>query len=150
MKNLFEESVLQECLSRINQLESTSTPLWGKMNVAQMMAHCSRALELAMGLMETPKLNPFIKLIGRLIKPNYYNDKPWGKNLATAPYFIMSPTLNFDSEKQKLINLTTQLSKGGPSELTKVPNPFWGKLTDEQQGKGQYKHLDHHLKQFGV
>ncbi|MFD1127776.1 DUF1569 domain-containing protein [Paenibacillus provencensis] len=29
------------------------------------------------------------------------------------------------------------------------PHPFFGKLTSEEWSIGLYKHLDHHLKEFG-
>ena len=49
MKNLFEPGAVQEVMTRIEQLKPSAQRQWGKMDVAQMMAHCSAALEMASG-----------------------------------------------------------------------------------------------------
>lgn len=49
-----------------------------------------------------------------------------------------------------LIIHLNKFHKNGPETCISHPHPFFGKLTSEQWGKGIYKHLDHHLKQFGV
>ena len=41
MKNIFEQAVTDEVIARIDNLTSKTQPVWGKMNVAQMLAHCS-------------------------------------------------------------------------------------------------------------
>ncbi len=49
MNNLFQSKALEEIYDRIDQLSPSSQRNWGKMNVAQMMAHCSKALQMAVG-----------------------------------------------------------------------------------------------------
>jgi len=41
MKNLYHQETYEDCLDRINKLTSDTQPQWGKMNTAQMMAHCA-------------------------------------------------------------------------------------------------------------
>ena len=41
MKNLFEPATVEEVKQRMAQLRPDSERQWGKMNVAQMVAHCS-------------------------------------------------------------------------------------------------------------
>ena len=49
MKNLFEAATAEEVKERMAQLRPDSERLWGKMNPAQALAHCSAAMEMAMG-----------------------------------------------------------------------------------------------------
>ena len=39
---------------------------------------------------------------------------------------------------------------GGPRVCTTHPHPFFGRLTPAEWAIQQYKHLDHHLRQFGA
>src|SRR5579864_8300205 len=64
MKNLFQREAVDELIARIDQLHPATQRQWGKMDVAQMMAHCSAALDMASG-----RLNPQRAMIGRLIGP---------------------------------------------------------------------------------
>jgi hypothetical protein len=49
MKNLFQPEAVDEVISRVDTLQPATQRLWGKMDVAQMMAHCSAALDMAAG-----------------------------------------------------------------------------------------------------
>ena len=70
MKNLFERETIDEVISRIDTLQPAAERQWGKMDVAQMMAHCSAALDMASGKLILPRI--FIgRLIGPLVKPIY-------------------------------------------------------------------------------
>ena len=149
MKNLFLKSDAEEILSRIVGLVPNQQPLWGKMNVAQMITHCSRTLEVATGSKDLPRV--FMGwFIGPLFKSSFYNDKPLPKNSPTAEYFIVKDEKNMMDEKEILIDKVRLFHEGGESNCTTKPHAFFGKLTPEQWGKGMYKHLDHHLKQFGA
>jgi len=149
MKNLFNQTDTTEILNRINKLNATSQRLWGKMEVGQMLAHCSKALEMASGQSFPPRL--FIgRILGPLFKSKYLNDKPLDKNSPTDKSFIISDNRDFEKEKVTLKNLVQQFAEGGAEKCTTHPHSFFGKLTPEQWGIGMYKHLDHHLRQFGV
>jgi len=149
MKSLYEKNALTEITDRINKLTPESQRLWGKMDVAQMMAHCTVALEMASGQRKTDRI--FIgRILGPFFKASYSNDKPAPKNSPTGKEFIMVGEKDFDLEKKKLIEQATQFSEAGPDKCTTHPHSFFGKLSTEEWSKGMYKHLDHHLKQFGV
>lgn len=149
MKNFFNSSDTEEILSRVERLTPDSQRLWGKMDVAQMMAHCSKLLSIARGL-EKPQRRLLGILLGWAVKGSYFGDKPYPKNSPTDKTFIMADKKSFEEEKQKLIEHIKAFSSGGPTSCTTHPNPFFGNLTPEEWAKGQYKHVDHHLKQFGV
>ena len=149
MKNVFQPDALQEVNQRINKLQPNSQRQWGKMDVAQMFAHCSAALEVAAGKKFPPRI-----FIGRILAPFFRsvfsNDKPFKQNMPTDNSFLIIDQRNFEREKARLIDLVTQFSTGGEAICTTHPHPFFGKLTPNEWATGMYKHLDHHLRQFGV
>lgn len=149
MKNVFEPQTLEEIIHRINTLQPSGERHWGKMEVAQMMAHCSAALEVAAGQKFPPRI--FMgRILGPFFKSVFSNDKPLKKNAPTDKSFLVIDRRNFEKEKARLIDLVTHFSTGGPANCTKHPHSFFGKLTAREWGSGMYKHLDHHLKQFGA
>ena len=86
VKDLFDNAVKQEIIDRINKLTPTTQRQWGKMDVAQMLAHCQMPLGVATGKHRL-KGSFFLKLIGPLFKSLPYNDKPFKKNLGTDKSF---------------------------------------------------------------
>lgn len=149
MRNLFQPDALAEILQRINKLTPSSQRQWGKMDVAQMLAHCSSTLEVAIGKKNLPRL-----FIGRILAPfmksNAYNDKPIPKNSPTDKSFIIADPKDFEKEKSRLISLVKEFANGGEGKVTTHPHSFFGRLTPVQWSQSTYKHLDHHLTQFGV
>lgn len=149
MKNLFDKDIYAEITSRMNSLTPNSQRQWGKMNPAQMLAHCKEAFKVPLSDKKMPRM--FLGLlIGWMVKPKLYNESPWKKNLPTAPNFIIKDERDFDKEKQELIGMINLFYHGGPENVGRFPHPMFGSFTKEQWGKSMYKHLDHHLKQFGV
>jgi hypothetical protein len=149
MKNLLDKEVYNELTARIQKLEPTSNAQWGKMNVAQMMAHVSEAYKVPLSDKPMPRM-----LIGRLIgwafKPVLYNDKPWKQNLPTAPNFIIKDERDFNKEQLNLLNLVDTFHTAVAENIGRYPHPMFGKFTTAQWGMAMYKHLNHHLVQFGV
>ena len=149
MKNLFDADAYNELLNRLNMLQPGSAPQWGKMDVAQMLAHCKVAFSVPLSEKKLPRLL-LGRLVGWIIKSKLYDDDPWKKNLPTSPAFIMKGPKNFEAEKQELAEVLNQFHTAGPDSISKYPHPFFGKFTLSQWGMSMYKHLDHHLQQFGV
>lgn len=149
MKSIYEPETLEEIKERINKLEPNSQRQWGKMEVAQMLAHCSAALEVAVG-QKSPQRMFIGRIVGPFVKSVFTNEKPLRKNTPTDKSFLVIDQRNFAKEKARLLDLVTQFSTGGEAKCTTRPHSFFGKLTPGEWGIGTYKHLDHHLRQFGV
>jgi Protein of unknown function (DUF1569) len=148
MKSLFEAQAVDEVISRVNKLQPSTVRLWGKMDVAQMMAHCSAGFDMASGRLIRPR--PLIgRLIGPFFKSIYSNDKPFSRNTPTDDKLRISGERDFGREKEQLKVLIRQFRDGGEAQCTTHPHPFFGTLTPREWGIGMYKHLDHHLRQFG-
>lgn len=149
MKNIYHPLHTEEILNRIDKLSPNSKPEWGKMKVAQMLAHCSAFQDIAMGH-SSPARGWLGILIGNFVKPMFYNDKPVARNMSTISTILIEDEREFEAEKEKLKEKIITFQHNGPEKCTTHPHAFFGTLTPEQWGKGIYKHLDHHLKQFGV
>lgn len=147
MKSLFEPAAFSEIKDRLANLNETSPNQWGKMTPGQMLHHCQGPLNIMLekndyGL----KPNWLAKLF---FKKSLYSDKLWGKNLPTAKVLRETVDRDFTTEKTSLQALLAEFETQRERTDWK-PHPGFGRFTKEQYGKMQYKHLDHHLRQFGV
>jgi len=88
-----------------------------------------------------------LKLVGPLVKSVLYNDKPYKQGLPTDKSYVVTDAKNFETEKQKLLALIDRFSG---ENIILLRHPVWGKMTKEQWSKATWKHLDHHLQQFGA
>lgn len=150
MKNLFTEKDTQETLKRIDSLTENSKPNWGKMSVGQMLSHCSVTYEMVF-TDKHKKPNLFLKLILKtFIKKAVVSEKPYPKNGKTSPQFLITDKKDFLKEKEKLKNYMKQTQKLGESYFEGKESNSFGKLTAVEWNAMFYKHLNHHLTQFGV
>jgi len=150
MKNIFEASVANEIIDRINRLTPATKPQWGKMNVSQMLAHCNVTYELVYDS-KHKKPGGFVKLIMKmLVKPNVVSDKPYKKEGQTGPVFLITGDRDFAAEKTRLINHIKKTQSLGESHFEGKESHSFGKLSKTEWNNMFYKHLDHHLTQFGV
>ncbi len=149
MQNIFTQKDNQEILDRIAKLNPNSQSLWGKMSVSQMLEHCQKPLEVATGSLEL-KRSLIGFLFGKIAKKVFLGDKPLSKNMPTDKDFIIKTDPDFDKQKNILINYITDFSKKGSLIISIKTHPFFGEMTPNEWGILTYRHLDHHLKQFGV
>ena len=147
MTSIFEDKAHKDIVSRIHSLEENSQPLWGKMNVSQMLHHCQAPLNIMLQKKDYG-LKPFW-LITLFFKKSLYNDKPWRKNLPTAKQLKVNSSKDFSSEKKQLLSLVEEVMLN-KDKTSWEPHPSFGTFTPQQWGQLQFKHLDHHLTQFGV
>ncbi|WP_125723668.1 DUF1569 domain-containing protein [Flavobacterium ustbae] len=150
MQNVFLKEDCDQFVNRINQLKPDSQPLWGKMSVDQMLAHCNVTYEMAYDNIH-PKPNAFMRfLLKVLAKKAVVGDVPYSKNIKTAPQFIIKGDRDFDLEKSRLINYVTKTQRLGENEFEGKESLSFGKLSIKEWNNMFAKHLDHHFSQFGV
>jgi Protein of unknown function (DUF1569) len=150
MKNLFEATTVEEVKERMAQLRPDSERLWGKMNPAQALAHCSAAMEMAVGEKVPPRIL-IGRLLGRLAKKSMIvNEKPMPRNSGTDKSLVVRDERDFVMERQRLREFIDRFAEGGSGVCTKHPHFFFGPLTPEEWAALMYQHLDHHLRQFQV
>jgi len=150
MLNFFDRGASQQFKDRLALLRPDSKAEWGKMNSAQALAHLCKGMEQAMGDIHPPRMI-LGRIIGRFIKSKALgDDSPMIRNSPTVPGFVFQDERDFSAERQRLIGLIDRAVTTGPSGCSVHPHSFFGPLTSEQWGVLMYKHLDHHLRQFGV
>ncbi len=150
MKNLFDASCSEEIRQRLQHMRPDSARQWGKMTPAQVLAHCSAGVGMAAGQIRPPRA-----LIGRILGPAvkrvaFRDDAPFRRNSPTVKELVMTGEPDFEAERVKLSGLIEHFCEAGPSGCTAHPHAFFGALTPDEWAILMYKHLDHHLRQFGV
>jgi hypothetical protein len=119
------------------------------MSVAQMLEHNARAIEMATGKRKMEQA--FVgKLIGWIFRKHFVGEKPFGKNGPTGPDFIVKNEPDFHEAKDKVKALLADLHGMGEKGCDGNIHGFFGSMTGAEWGVTQYKHLDHHLRQFGA
>ena len=147
---MFDLKESTEVIARMNQLTPDTKNLWGKMSVDQMLAHCNVPYEFVY-TNKHPKPNAFKKFMVTLFaKKIVVGDKPYPKNSRTAPEFIITDKKNFDAEKRQLADNIIKTQKLGENHFQNKESHSFGALNIQEWNTMFYKHLDHHLKQFGV
>ena len=131
MKNLFEAAWVEEAKERMAQLRPDSERLWGTMNPAQALAHCSRGIELAVGDRIPPRLL-LGRIIGRMVKPMALgNDEPMRRNSPTMKDLVVQDERDLGRERERLCGLIDRFAAAGPEGCTTHPHSFFGRLTPE-------------------
>jgi hypothetical protein len=150
MKSIWDPTEIQALENRIEKLTPYTVPLWGKMSVGQMLAHCNVSYELAYED-KHPKPNAFLKIILKLlVKPTVVNEKPYKHNSPTGPVFVIKETKDFGLEKRRLIEHIRKTQQLGEAHFHGKASHSFGPLTAREWNNMFYKHLDHHLSQFGA
>ena len=147
MSSIFDKIDNQSIIDRINTLKPESTPLWGKMSVDQMLKHSNEIIIVAFGERELT-VSFVSKLLGKMSKKDIF-DHGFEKNSPTAREFIFTGKYDFDKAKKELIKNFSRFTEK-PVPITIMDHPFWGKMTYKDWNKLMWKHIDHHLRQFGV
>lgn len=146
----FSPDTLQQNIGRINRLTPDTQPQWGKMNVAQMLAHLNVAYDMETGALPV-KNNWLMRLLLKLaVKPAVVGPKPYPRNSRTAPQFLIVDERDFEQEKAKLIAHLRRVSTAGETAYEGKENVSFGPLSAREWSVMYQKHLDHHLTQFGV
>lgn len=148
METIFDQQTRDKLIARINRLSVQSMAQWGKMDVNQMLVHCTMYDEMLQGKRKFKRI--FLgRLFGKMaMKDIIGNDDPIKQNLPTIPELkVFPPAIGFAAEKKKWITLLevyANFTNDGSEHA------FFGKITNQQIGYLSYKHADHHLRQFNI
>ncbi|MEA1851129.1 MULTISPECIES: DinB family protein [Chryseobacterium] len=151
MENIFDVKVVQNYIDRINTLTPETQPLWGKMSVDQMLAHCNVSYEMVYEPEKHRKPGSIAKFILKtFVKSKVVGEKGYPKNSPTAPQFIIADRKNFEEEKKRLIGFIQKTQQLGETAFDGKESFSFGKLKAREWNNMFAKHLNHHLAQFGV
>lgn len=148
MNTFFNTATYQTFVQRIGQLSATSKPLWGKMTVGQMLHHLNLALGCSIGKHALADESNFlsrsiVKWSVLYVLPRFLTNLPTGKTIT-----VSNPKV-FEEEQISLLNTLAQMQQQTQAGVNGM-HPLFGKLNGKEWGVLAYKHLDHHLRQFGV
>jgi len=150
-KSLYNTEDYQEIVNRINSLTPETQPEWGSMSVAQMMAHCAEAQEVSNGSRELTGTPLLVRLFFKgMIRKAVMGEKPFKRHLQTHPQYKQTSEKDFANEKGRLLTSITDFVEMDEAKAADINHPIFGTTEREERGWGMYKHLDHHLSQFGV
>jgi hypothetical protein len=149
MQSILQPAENAALVKRIQSLRADAKATWGKMDAAQMLAHCHTAMRVCTGDLKL-KRSLIGVLFGGLAKKSLTKPEPFKRNLPTAPEFVVRDRRDFTQEQRKLLELVQDIGRRGSSAFTREKHPFFGPMTDEEWDLLQWKHVDHHLRQFGA
>jgi hypothetical protein len=146
MKSIFDKKIRDEVISRINLLNETNSAQWGKMNLYQMLKHCTLWEEMIQGKKQYKRM--FIgSLFGKMaLKKVLKDETPLRHSTPTLPELIIKEKDgNVVTQKAEWISRIEEYVRFSNKDFVHV---FFGRMTEEQIGYFVYKHIDHHLRQF--
>ncbi|MEM8486979.1 MAG: DUF1569 domain-containing protein [Bacteroidota bacterium] len=150
MKTIFDQGAIAALANRINNLDYATPAQWGKMDVGQMMRHCTENDRMLLRQKSFKRL-----LIGRLIgkavlRSSIADDTPLKKNSPTHPDLKIKQFVDPAQEKAVWLSLLAQYSQLDTQTFDNFVHPFFGRMNKEEVGIFAYKHIDHHLRQFSA
>jgi len=150
VKTIFDAATYGEIARRLDSLQPGAQRQWGKMTAAQMLEHTARTTEIATGSRRLKQV--FLgRILGWVFRQQFVGEKPFGKNAPTGRDFVMTETdPEFSAAKARLKSVLRELHALGEKGCDGNVHPFFGRLTGVEWGISQYKHVDHHLRQFGA
>lgn len=150
MEDLFDPATAEQFRTRIRSVTAASGRQWGKMSATQMMEHCARGLEMGTGELKSPRVL-IGRLLGRVVKPMALKEgAPMRRNSPTAPSLIVEDGGDLEGSRTRLLGALDRFVAGGQQGCSEYPHPFFGTLKPNEWSTLMYKHLDHHLRQFGA
>jgi len=150
LENLFNTKDRELILERISKLNENSRAVWGKMNVNEMMVHLTDPLRVAIGEKQAEFFKTEYSEPGLRHKIIY--ELEWPKDSPTSPEFNRefkgTEPMDFKSDLDTLHEVVKNfISKS--DEVSFTIHPTFGDISKEDWGRLMWKHMDHHLKQFG-
>lgn len=150
LPNIFTREETDKIIERINKLPAAAQPNWGTMSVAQMLAHCNVTYEMIYDNIHK-KPNAFLKFILKfMVKNKVVGETSYKRNSRTAPQFIIKETKDVNVEKQRLVDYLNKTQQLGEAYFDNKESHSFGSLNKTEWNNMLYKHLNHHLTQFGV
>ena len=146
MPLLHDASVRSSLENRVRALRVGSAARWGQMSVDQMLWHVNQSMVAALGQTSlAEKRLPVPKSVVLFAVLNL----PWGKGAPTNQALVATSRHDFDQERARCLTLIAEVVDR-PMTGVWQQHPTFGPMTGKNVSRLQAKHLDHHLKQFGV
>jgi len=147
MASLRKQIARENLIGRLERLTPETPQLWGKMDAPRMICHLGDSLAMALGDLPTKpvKRGPFQHFP---LKHLILYVLPMPKGVPTAPELLLTVPATFAADRQRVIEQVGRMANA-PRGMGPV-HPFFGPLSNEEWNSLAHKHIDHHLRQFGV
>jgi hypothetical protein len=147
MKSIWQKAARQELSDRLGHLAWDRPAAWGKFTAPKMVCHLADSLRMAMGdLKVAPKRLP---IRYAPLKQLIIYVAPFPKGAPTAPELLVRAPQDWANDIEDVRAL---LARAASARLTDgwPEHPAFGKLSKRAWGVLIYRHMDHHLRQFGA
>jgi hypothetical protein len=147
-RTIFDPTSRNQLLERIARLRPDSERRWGRMTPNEMMCHLEDSMSCATG--ETPARPRKSFLSNPVVRTLIIHYVPWPKGKAqTVPEMLATRPSEFEADRQRLSERVRKAGERGPNAPWAV-HPAFGQMSGRDYGVLIYRHVDHHLRQFGV
>ncbi len=140
-----------EIKRRLNQVTEESPRKWGQMDSAQMLRHCDKILQVGLQKVVLPEPHFIFKCVGICTKITMkvcnHGIPP---NMPTFDVVKLKENCNFERAKANLLMTFDEFLHALEADTLLERHVLFGKMSQHDWAFLQYKHLNHHLKQFGV
>ena len=148
MGSILNESDRAAICTRLGSLSSSSASRWGRMNVTEMLQHLRLSAQMAVGEVEVESKNKRVFQVFPLKHLILYV-LPFPKGAPTAPELLPNAAASFEEERAAVLSLLERMGAGSQDGAGPA-HPLFGPMSWREWGVATYKHVDHHLKQFGA
>ena len=162
MSTVFDPSARAALHERVDRLSPVQDRQWGSMQVEQMVCHTADQLRVALGDIES-RPGPLGIRLGKLVvnsspgllrfrrfRQLLVHSAPWPKaGIKAPPEMFTSTPAEWQDDVAALHALIDRAGEKDPTADWAV-HPIFGPLSGDEWGLLCWKHLDHHLRQFGV
>ena len=146
MKSIWQKPSRENLERRLDKLTANTPAKWGKFTAPQMVCHLIEALRMGIGEINVPPRNTPLKRFP--LKQLVIYVAPFPKGAPTAPELLAREPQEWNGEVEQLKDLLRRFAGGSFKNFPE--HPAFGKLSRRAWGVLVYKHMDHHLRQFGV
>jgi hypothetical protein len=151
MKNLLDSQTVESLVQRVHQLGPDTKPQWGSMTATEMLLHCNKIHQQLLSPSTTQKkkktsLKQYaVRWVVLYIMPHFPKGAQAPKQMHTKGTITNA---DFEAQKQQFIEIVRRF----PEHTAPIAHrhPYFGNLNTKQWGRAGWKHVDHHLRQFGV
>jgi len=148
MGSILNDDDRAEITNRMRSLSASSTRQWGSMDVVTMLQHLRLSARMTLGELPVASANKRIFQMFPMKHLILYV-LPFPKGAPTAAELKPSDAASFEEERAALLELLERIGTG-PQDGSGPAHPLFGPLTWREWGVVNYKHADHHLRQFGA
>ena len=146
MRTLLSNADRSIIVQRLRRVRPDARPAWGSLDAPRMLCHIADQMRVAVGDIPTRPVHSFVsRTLVKFLVVNTGVQPPRGR-IKTAPEMLTSRPTAWDADLAACVDLAERVGLGTASAV----HPAFGPLTPQEWGRLCWKHLDHHLVQFGA